>query len=232
MERNWKNECTESLLYTSYSFLVWVIFGGNFTFSLVEKSSCLSSLLMLILFECNLYKIALSRVKSLCTFLLTYLVNFVKAIFFTVYICSGKKVNKIFTFVLKEVIYHSRKMRDSYATKLKPYSIVLVDLNEFPLIFQKVQHSHSRNQKTTSRTPYNQFKRHIKIQWNMATRGSYVHNITLWQIFRGASRKSKFYAIFPENWWFQKKRFAGLFELIQIYKQNSLEKFFTYSYTI
>ena len=28
--------------------------------------------------------------------------------------------------------------------------IVLVDLNEFPSIFQKVQHSHSRHQKTTS----------------------------------------------------------------------------------
>ena len=30
---------------------------------------------------------------------------------------------------------------------LKP---LLVDLNEFPSIFQKVQHSHSRHQKTTS----------------------------------------------------------------------------------
>ena len=33
---------------------------------------------------------------------------------------------------------------------LKPYSIVLVDLNEYPSIFQKVQDSHSRHQKTTS----------------------------------------------------------------------------------
>ena len=24
--------------------------------------------------------------------------------------------------------------------------------------------------------PYNQIKRHIKVQWNMATRGSHVHN--------------------------------------------------------
>ena len=35
------------------------------------------------------------------------------------------------------------------ATHKREY-IVLVDLNEFPSIFQKVQHSHSRQQKTTS----------------------------------------------------------------------------------
>ena len=33
---------------------------------------------------------------------------------------------------------------------LKSHSIVLVDLNEFPSIFQKVQHSHSRLQKTAT----------------------------------------------------------------------------------
>ena len=31
--------------------------------------------------------------------------------------------------------------------------VVLVDLNEFPSVFQKVQHSHSRHQKTTSNLP-------------------------------------------------------------------------------
>ena len=34
-----------------------------------------------------------------------------------------------------------------------------------------------------------------------------------------------FYAIFSENWWFQTKRFTGLLELIQLYKQNPLDKF-------
>ena len=48
--------------------------------------------------------------------------------------------------------------------------------------------------------------------------------------FSGASRKCiKFYAIFSENWWFQKKRLRGLLELIQIYKQNSLEKFLIFT---
>ena len=38
-----------------------------------------------------------------------------------------------------------------------------------------------------------------------------------------------FYAIFSENWWFQTKRFTGLLELIQLYKQNPLEKFFIFT---
>ena len=79
-------------------------------------------------------------------------------------------------------------------------------------ILQKVQHSHPRHQKTTSN-----LKRHI--QWNMATRGSYVHN-SMGRIFGGIP---KMYAIFSENWWFQTKRFTGLLELIQLYKQNPLE---------
>ena len=54
--------------------------------------------------------------------------------------------------------------------------IVLVDLNEFPSIFQKVQLSYSRHQKTTSNLLRINLKGHIKVQWNMATRGSYVHN--------------------------------------------------------
>ena len=58
----------------------------------------------------------------------------------------------------------------------------------------------------------------------MATRGSYVHNSM--GEFSGASRKFSFYAIFSKNWWFQTKRFTGLLELIQLYKQYPLEKFF------
>ena len=59
----------------------------------------------------------------------------------------------------------------------KSISIVLVDLNKFPSIFQKEQHSHSRHQKTTSNLLNSQFKRQIKVQQNMATRGSCVHKV-------------------------------------------------------
>ena len=72
--------------------------------------------------------------------------------------------------------------------------------------------------------PKNLSKRHIKVQWNMATRGSYVHNSMV--EYSGESRKYLFYAIFSENWWFQTNRFTGLLELIQLYKQNPLETFF------
>ena len=57
----------------------------------------------------------------------------------------------------------------------------------------------------------------------MATRGSYVHNSMV--EFSGASQKFYFYAIFSENLWFQTKRFTGLLELVQLYKQNPLEKY-------
>ena len=56
---------------------------------------------------------------------------------------------------------------------------------------------------------------------------SYVHNSVV--EFSGTSRKCKFYAIFSGNWWFQTKRFTGLLELIQPYKQNPLEKFFIFT---
>ena len=52
----------------------------------------------------------------------------------------------------------------------------MVDLNEFSSIFQKVQHSHSRYQKTTSNLIRINFERQIKVQQNIATRGRYVHN--------------------------------------------------------
>ena len=35
--------------------------------------------------------------------------------------------------------------------------------------------------------------------------------------------------MFSENWWFQTKRFTGLLELIQVYKQNPLEKFLIFT---
>ena len=52
----------------------------------------------------------------------------------------------------------------------------------------------------------------------MVTRGSYVHNSMV--EFRGHPENVKFYAIFSEYWWFQTKRFTGLLELVQLYKQN------------
>ena len=98
----------------------------------------------------------------------------------------------------------------------------MVDLNEFPSIFQKSAVFSIQTSENNLTPPYNQFERHIKVQWNMATRGSYVHNSTV--EFSGASRK--YYAIFSENWWFQTKRFTALLELVQLYKQNPLEKRF------
>ena len=61
----------------------------------------------------------------------------------------------------------------------------------------------------------------------MATRGSYVHNSMV--EFWGASRKFLFHAIFSENLWFQTKRFTGLLELVQLYKQYPLEKLFIFT---
>ena len=58
----------------------------------------------------------------------------------------------------------------------------------------------------------------------MATRGSYVHKSMV--EFSGASWKCLFYAIFSENLCFQTKRFPGLLELVQLYKQNPLEESF------
>ena len=62
----------------------------------------------------------------------------------------------------------------------------------------------------------------------MTTRGSYVHN-SMVEIFGGHPENVSFYAIFSENWWFQTKRFTGLLELVQLFKQNPLEKFFIFT---
>ena len=58
----------------------------------------------------------------------------------------------------------------------------------------------------------------------MATRGSYVHNCMV--EFSGVS-----FMQFSQNIdaWFQTKRFTGLLELIQLYKQNLLENFFIFA---
>ena len=79
------------------------------------------------------------------------------------------------------------------------FLIALVDLNEFPLIFQKVQHSHFRQKKQKTKKPSNffenQFKRQINVlKQNVTSRVSYVHNSMVQ--FWGASENVKFYAIF------------------------------------
>ena len=63
----------------------------------------------------------------------------------------------------------------------------------------------------------------------MATRASYVYIYNSMVEFSGASQKCKFYAIFSENSWFQRKIFTGLLVLVQLYKQNSLEQFFIFT---
>ena len=64
----------------------------------------------------------------------------------------------------------------------------------------------------------------------MATRGSYVHNAMVNFYGGGASQKCKFMQ-FSQNidQWFQTKQFTRLLELIQLYKQNPLEKCFFFT---
>ena len=67
---------------------------------------------------------------------------------------------------------------------LKPYcSIVLVDLNEFPSIFHKVQHSNSRPQKTTSNLLRINLEGILKFNEMWPLEGAMY--ITLWQNFWG-----------------------------------------------
>ena len=62
----------------------------------------------------------------------------------------------------------------------------------------------------------------------MATRGSYVHNSMA--EFSGASRKCVTFMQFSQIIdGFQTNRFTGLLELIQLYKQNPLDKFFIFT---
>ena len=66
---------------------------------------------------------------------------------------------------------------------LKSHSIVLVDLNEFPSIFLKMQHSPSRHQKTTSNILRINLKAIFKFNEIWSLEGAMY--ITLWQNFRG-----------------------------------------------
>ena len=59
----------------------------------------------------------------------------------------------------------------------------------------------------------------------MATRGSYVHNSMV--KFLGHPKYVSFYAISSKYSWFQTKWFTRLVELIQLYKPNPLDFFFS-----
>ena len=60
----------------------------------------------------------------------------------------------------------------------------------------------------------------------MDTRGSYVHNS---MVEYSAASKNFTLCNFLRNLWFQTKRFTGLLELKQLYKQTLLEKFLIFS---
>ena len=53
--------------------------------------------------------------------------------------------------------------------------------------------------------------------------------ITLWYNFRGHPENVSFMQFSQKIDGFRQKRFTGLFELIQFYKQNPLEKFFIFT---
>ena len=102
--------------------------------------------------------------------------------------------------------------------------------NEFPLIFQKVQHSHFRHQKTTSNLLRINLKGILKVQWNMATRGSYVHNC-YGRIFGGIP-KMLILCNFLRKFMASDEKIHRAFRThttVFILKQNPLDKFFIFT---
>ena len=68
-----------------------------------------------------------------------------------------------------------------------------MDLNEFPSIFQKVQHSHSRHQKTTPNLLRINLKGKLSFNHSWSNRGSYVQNWKLYgKNFRGNPKNVSF----------------------------------------
>ena len=116
-----------------------------------------------------------------------------------------------------------------YKIKSRSIHVVMVDLNEFSSIFQKVQHFHSRHQKTTS----NLLTTHLKgkLMFGNASslyRRSYVY-IKAMVTFSGASWKKVYFSLFSKCWWFETKQFTGLVEFIKLYEQNPSEKPFIFT---
>ena len=102
-----------------------------------------------------------------------------------------------------------------------------MDWNEFPPIFQKVQHSHSRHHKTTSNLLRIDLKGILKFNEILPLEGAMY--ITLYSRIFGGIPKMVVLCNFCRNWRFQTNIFTGLLELIQLYKQNPLEKFFIFT---
>ena len=105
----------------------------------------------------------------------------------------------------------------------------MVDLNEFSSIFQKVQHSHSRHQKTTSNLLGIHLKDKLRCSNGTPTRWRYEHKPIV--KFSGASPKYCFLLQFSQNidQWFQTKQFTRLLEFIMLYKQNLLDTIFIFT---
>ena len=89
---------------------------------------------------------------------------------------SGVKNTALFERLME---IHSNSPKLYYGFKGLSHSIVLVDLNEFPSIFQKVQHSHSRHQKTSTFLRIN-FKDILKFNEIWPLEGATCMYIPLW----------------------------------------------------
>ena len=105
----------------------------------------------------------------------------------------------------------------------------MVDLNEFPSIFQKVQHSHSRHQKTTSNLLRINLKCILKCNEIWPLEGAMY--ITLWyRIFGGIPKMLVLYNFLRKLMVSDKKiHRAFRTRTCQIYKQNPLENFFIFT---
>ena len=98
-------------------------------------------------------------------------------------------------------------------------------MNEFSSVFLKVQHSHSRHQKTTS----DLLKLNLRGTFRFSnerplSRWSYVHE-PIYMIRKLSGHPDFFFKRKKKNEWFQ-IFFTRLLEFIKLYKQNPLENFY------
>ena len=97
------------------------------------------------------------------------------------------------------------RIHQNYLVALKPEYLVLGDSS----IFQKVQHSHSRHQKTPSNLLRINSNNKLMVNKIWPLEGAlYINRHNSMVRFSRASRKCNFYAIFSKYWWFQTKRFT------------------------
>ena len=90
----------------------------------------------------------------------------------------------------------------------------------------KVQHSHSRHQNTS-----NLLRIYLKgiSKFNEIWPLEGAMYIPLWYIFRGHPQNVSFMQFSQKIYGFRQKKITGLLELIQLYKQSPLEKFFLFT---